>query len=60
MVVKLWVVATSGISAAPYARAHTTAGLTVSGALAGASAPATVFLGTRPARPWKARFSLRC
>jgi putative copper export protein len=45
LVVKLIVVAISGISAALHARAHNTAGLAVFGALTGGSALAALFLG---------------
>jgi putative copper export protein len=45
LVVKLAVVAISGISAALHARAHRPAGLAVFGALAGVSALAALFLG---------------
>jgi hypothetical protein len=47
LVVKLLLVAISGISAALHA--HTTAGLAVFGAPAGVSALAAVFLGIQPA-----------
>ncbi len=45
LVVKLIVVAISGIAAALHARAHNTAGLAVFGALTGVSALAALFLG---------------
>ena len=49
LVVKLLLVAISGISAALHARAHTTAGRTVFGALAAVSTLATVFPDIQPA-----------
>jgi hypothetical protein len=45
LVIKLIVVAISGISAALHARARSAAGLAVFGALTGASALAALFLG---------------
>lgn len=45
LIVKLVVVAISGVSAALHARARTTAGLAVFGALTGASALGALFLG---------------
>lgn len=45
LVVKLIVVAVSGVSAALHARSRSTAGLAVFGALAGISAVAALFLG---------------
>ncbi|HEV2241318.1 MAG TPA: hypothetical protein VGR98_09750 [Streptosporangiaceae bacterium] len=49
LAVKLLLVATSGISAALHARAHTAAGLAAFGTLAGVSALAAVFPGIQPA-----------
>jgi putative copper export protein len=45
LIVKLVVVAVSGVTAALHARAHTTAGLAVFGALTGVTSLAALFLG---------------